>query len=98
LRSVDKPDRIDGRCLFCTRDIGTKAMNTEFGALFELSVPRRLELVEELWNSIAAAPEELPVTCWQKAELARRKAEFLRNPESGVPWEEAKERIRGRNG
>jgi len=51
-----------------------------------------LRLVEDLWESIAATPEEIPVPQWQKDELARRKAEHLRNPESAIPWEEALER------
>ena len=67
-------------------------MNAEFGALFELSVDQKLRLVEDLWESIAATPEEIPVPQWQKDELARRKAEHLRNPESAIPWEEALER------
>lgn len=73
-------------------------MNAEFGQLFQLSIPQRIELVEELWDSIAAAPEEVPVPDWQKEELDRRKAEYLKHPESAVPWPEAKERIRRRSG
>lgn len=73
-------------------------MNAEFGQLFQLSVPQRLELVEELWDSIAAVPDAVPVPDWQKEELARRKADYLKHPESAVPWAEAKERIRRRSG
>jgi putative addiction module component (TIGR02574 family) len=73
-------------------------MNQEFSQLFELSVSQKLQLVEDLWDSIAAAPQSVPMPEWQKEELARRKAEYLQNPESGIPWEEAKERIRSRNG
>lgn len=68
-------------------------MNAEYAPLFQLSVPQRLELVEELWNSIADSPAGLPVPDWQKEELDRRKAEYLENPESAVPWAEAKKRI-----
>jgi putative addiction module component (TIGR02574 family) len=73
-------------------------MNQEFSQLFELSVSQKLQLVEDLWDSIAAAPQSVPMPEWQKEELARRKAEYLQNPESGIRWEEAKERIRSRNG
>ena len=72
-------------------------MNAEFGALFELSVDQKLRLVEDLWESIAATPEEIPVPQWQKDELARRKAEHLRNPESAIPWEEALRRLHAEN-
>jgi hypothetical protein len=33
-----------------------------------------------------------PVPDWQKDELAKRKAEFLQDPSSAIPWEGA-ERI-----
>jgi putative addiction module component (TIGR02574 family) len=67
---------------------------TEFGPLFQLSVPQKIALVEQLWDSIAAAPDAVPVLDWQKEELERRRADYAAHPESGVPWTEAKERIR----
>ncbi len=73
-------------------------MNAEFAALMQLPVTQKLAIVEELWDSIAASPDSLPVPEWQKEELARRRADYLEHPESGVPWAEAKERIRRRDG
>jgi putative addiction module component (TIGR02574 family) len=74
-------------------------MNAEYSQLLDLQVSEKLELVEALWDSIAATPDELPVTDWQKEELARRKAAFVEVPDSGISWEEAKERIlRGSGG
>jgi putative addiction module component (TIGR02574 family) len=49
-----------------------------------------------LWDSIAQVPEQIPVLEWQKEELAKRKAAYLQNPDSGSSWEAAKERIRNR--
>lgn len=69
-------------------------METQFSQLFDLSVPQKLQLVGDLWDSIAATPEAVPVPQWQIEELDRRRAELRRNPESGIPWEEAKERLR----
>ncbi|HEV8714890.1 MAG TPA: addiction module protein [Candidatus Binatia bacterium] len=73
-------------------------MNTEFAQIFELNVSEKLQLVEDLWDDIAAAPEQIPVLEWQKEELARRKAAYLQNPNVSTSWEEAKERIRSRHG
>jgi hypothetical protein len=42
----------------------------------------------------AQSPEQFPVLDWQKEELAKRKAAYLQNPDSGSSWEAAKERIR----
>ena len=55
-----------------------------------------LQLVEELWNSIVEGPDSLPDHPGVVAELRARKARFLANPSSGVPWEVAKARIRSR--
>ena len=69
-------------------------MNTEFPQIFELSFSEKLQLLEDLWDSIAQDPEQIPILDWQKEELAKRKATYLNNPDSGSSWEAAKERIR----
>ncbi|MBE9049801.1 addiction module protein [Nostocales cyanobacterium LEGE 11386] len=69
-------------------------MNKEFTQIFELTLSEKLQLVEDLWDSIASVPEQISVLDWQKEELAKRKAAYLQNPDSGSSWEEVKERIR----
>ena len=64
--------------------------------LLRLSVAERLEIIEELWNSIAAEPEELSITDAQRDEIDRRIAEHDRDPSSSVPWAEVRERLRAR--
>jgi putative addiction module component (TIGR02574 family) len=46
-----------------------KALREE---LLRLSAAERLELVEELWDSLAATPEAVPVPEWHRTELDRR--------------------------
>ncbi len=41
--------------------------------ILALSVAERLLLVEDIWDSIVATPEAVPVTDAQRKELARRK-------------------------
>ena len=65
-------------------------------SIFDLSPSEKLQLVEDLWDDLAAAPEAVPVYDWQEQELARRKANLLRNPASGLPWEEVKRNVRAR--
>ncbi|MCY7274289.1 MAG: addiction module protein [Phormidesmis sp. CAN_BIN44] len=69
-------------------------MNAEFPQVFGLTLSEKLQLLEDLWDSIAQAPEQIPLLDWQKEELAKRKASYLQNPDSGSSWEAAKERIR----
>lgn len=69
-------------------------MAPEFQNLEELPLAERIQLVEDLWDSIARSQEqELPVPEWQKAELRRRRQEYLKNPESVKPWSEVKRSI-----
>ncbi len=66
--------------------------------LRKLSPAERLELLEELWDSIAAECERepFPLTDAQRADLVRRLAEADADPAGGAPWEEVLERIRQR--
>jgi putative addiction module component (TIGR02574 family) len=65
-------------------------------SVFDLSPAEKLQLVEDLWDDLAAAPEAVPVHDWQKQELERRKLNLLKNPASGLPWEEVKRNVRAR--
>jgi putative addiction module component (TIGR02574 family) len=56
-------------------------MTTALQDLETLSVPERVQIVEDLWDSIARSNANLPVPQWQKDELARRKQRFLQQPE-----------------
>ena len=56
------------------------------------------KLFEDLWDDLAATPSEVPVHEWQKEELARRKANLMSSPASGLSWDEVKRRARSRYG
>ncbi|MDY6830268.1 MAG: addiction module protein [Thermodesulfobacteriota bacterium] len=67
-------------------------MNPDNTSLFDLSPPEKLQLVEDLWDDLAALPSAVPVHEWQKDELARRKANLMSRPASGLSWDEVKSR------
>lgn len=69
-------------------------MNVSREELQKLPVAERLELVEQLWDSIARDADQLTLTPAQMKELDRRLADYEKNPEEGVPWEEVRDRIR----
>jgi putative addiction module component (TIGR02574 family) len=62
---------------------------TELG-IDQMSLEDRLRLVQDIWDSIAATPEQLPLTEAQRSELERRLAAHAANPQDVVPWEEVK--------
>ena len=63
--------------------------------ILSLSVPERIQLVEDIWDSIAEVPEQVPLSEEQKAEIDRRLDAYHRNPKKGSPWGMVRERIRG---
>lgn len=65
--------------------------------LFKLSAAERLELVEDLWDSLADDGDAIPLTEEQREDLERRLAEADADPTGGSPWEEVRERIRQRS-
>ena len=54
-----------------------------------LSVLARLELIEQIWDSLPeqVKPDEVPA--WHFPEIAERRAEADANPGIGKPWREA---------
>jgi len=51
----------------------------------DLSLEERLELVEDLWDRIAAEQERLPLTPEQRAELDESLDEFEFDGDLGLP-------------
>ncbi len=69
-------------------------MRQSADSVFDLSPSEKLQLVEDLWDDLAATPSDVPLPDWQIEELDRRKANLMSNPASGLPWDEARRRVR----
>ena len=61
----------------------------------KLTTKERLDLIGELWDSIA--PEDVRLTPAQDAELARRMATFVADAKTAVPWEDIETDLNGRS-
>ena len=55
-----------------------------------LSIPERIRLVEEIWDTIAEENEAFELTNAQKRELDRRLESAQSNPCQGRTWDEIK--------
>ena len=62
----------------------------------ELTVEERLKLVEDIWDSIAAEQEKLPLTREQRKQLDRRLEAYRMDKHPGTPAFEVIKRIRDR--
>ena len=64
--------------------------------IHDLTLEERLKLVEDIWDSIAAEQEALPLTSEQRQELDRRLERYRVDGDRGAPAGESIERIRTR--
>ena len=62
--------------------------------ILELSVQERIQLVELIWESVAAFPQALVVSPEIKADLTARLSEFERDPEAGYSWDQVKAKLK----
>lgn len=69
-------------------------MNGEFAPLLKLGRAERLQLVEDLWDSLAQEDNAFPFSDSKREELRRRKERFLQNPQSGLSWDQVKSQAR----
>ncbi|MDJ0619380.1 MAG: addiction module protein [Calothrix sp. MO_192.B10] len=59
----------------------------------QLSVAERIQLAEDLWDSILEQQEELTLSQAQQKELDRRLENYRKNPANGSSWEDVKKRL-----
>ena len=69
-------------------------MSTELKDILEMSIAERIQLVEDIWDSIAAVPESLSLTDTERQELDRRLEAYAQNPDEGISWDELKQKVR----
>lgn len=69
---------------------------TDLANLLKLPAGERAELAMALWESLSDAERhaELELDPAQRAELDRRWANHLAEPESAIPWDDVKRDLR----
>lgn len=59
-----------------------------------LTVSERIQLVEDIWDSIATeSADAFPLSEARKAELYRRLEEHRNEPGTAIPWEKVREKL-----
>ena len=61
--------------------------------LFSLSIPERIQLVEDIWDSIAVYPDKLELSPFTISELDKRLEELKQHPENSSTWDEVRSRL-----
>lgn len=60
--------------------------------ILRLPADQRLKLVEDIWDSIATSPSNVPVPEWHRAELDRRLADPAERATLG--WDDVEARLK----
>ncbi len=59
----------------------------------DLSVAERIQLVEDIWDTIAAKADSVKLTEDEKKIIDERLEAYHQNPDLGSPWEDVYKRI-----
>jgi putative addiction module component (TIGR02574 family) len=59
----------------------------------QLSVAERIQLAEDLWDSILDKTDEIQLSKARQQELDRRLQQHQQDPNAGSTWETVKERL-----
>ena len=71
----------------------TKLITASLPEITKLSAAERIQLVEDIWDMIAAEPEAVALTEAQKQELGQRLEDYHANPQVSSSWQEVRQRI-----
>lgn len=58
-----------------------------------LSIPERIQLVEDIWDTIAAQAESIELSDEEKKLIDQRLQAYHTNPGLGLPWDDVYKRI-----
>lgn len=59
----------------------------------DLSIPERIQLVEDIWDTIAAKADTIELSNEEKRIIDQRLDAYHKNPDSGSPWGDVFKRI-----
>jgi len=62
----------------------------------ELSIPERIQLVEDIWDTIAVGADTIELSDEEKKIIDNRLETYHKNPNEGSAWEDVIKRITNR--
>ena len=61
--------------------------------ILQLSVAERIQIVEDIWDSILESPQSLTLSDAETAKLDKRLESYNQNPNEGIEWETLKKNL-----
>ena len=65
----------------------------DMDAIRQMSVPDRVQLAQDIWDSLQPSAEELPLTEAQRRIVNERLAEHDADPSTAISWDELQKRV-----
>ncbi len=59
----------------------------------DLSIPERIQLAEDIWDTVVAEADSVELTEEEKRIIDERLEAYHQNPDLGSPWENVYKRI-----
>jgi len=59
-----------------------------------MTIPEKIQLVQEIWDQIATEPEHIPFPDWHRELLCDRERDAVENPENEADWDTVRTRLR----
>ena len=79
--------------IFTLSDILWFNLSMQVSEILQLSVAERIQIVEDIWDSISESPESLELSEAEKLELGKRLESYRQNPNEGIEWETLKKNL-----
>ena len=73
----------------------TKMITASLPEITKLSAAERIQLVEDIWDTLAAEPDAVALTEAQMQVLDQRLDDYHANPQVGSSWQEVRRRVCG---
>jgi putative addiction module component (TIGR02574 family) len=61
--------------------------------ILQLTIAERIQLVQDIWDSITVDADDVTISDAQKKELERRLELYYQNPHQVSSWEEVKQKF-----
>lgn len=68
-------------------------MSIQVTEILQMSVAERVQIVEDIWDSIGKTPEDLPLSEAEKIKLDERLKNYHEAPNKGIEWETLKKNL-----
>ncbi len=73
----------------------SKMIAASSSEITQLSAAERVQLAQDIWDSVADSPDAVRLSDAQTQELDQRLESYRENPQRGSSWRDVQQRVQG---